>query len=112
MFDVGGGELILIVLAIIVLFGPKKIPEIAQMLGKGMRQFRVAQTEFKEQINSVKQEVKTNIDNIKKEVKSIDSAVNSNTTNQNVNYSSPEGSVKLPNSFKPINTNLQDEIVD
>ncbi len=46
MFDVGGGELILIVLATLVLFGPKKIPEVASMIGKGMRKVRDAQDEF------------------------------------------------------------------
>ncbi len=46
MFDVGGGELLLIVVAILVLFGPKKIPEIASMIGQGMRKVRQAQDEF------------------------------------------------------------------
>ena len=64
MFDVGGGELILIVLAIIVLFGPKKIPEIAQMFGKGMQQFRKAQQELKDQISIVQTEVNREINNV------------------------------------------------
>ena len=46
MFDVGGGELLLIVLAVLVLFGPKKIPEVAAMIGKGMRKVRQAQDDF------------------------------------------------------------------
>lgn len=57
MFDVGGGELILILLAILVLFGPKKIPELAQMLGKGMQQFRKAQAQFQNQIDEIKTEI-------------------------------------------------------
>lgn len=52
MFDLGGGELLLILVAVLVLFGPKKLPELAQGLGKGLRQFRQAQQEFTEQINS------------------------------------------------------------
>jgi len=32
MFDIGGGELIVIILAVILLFGPKKIPEIMSNL--------------------------------------------------------------------------------
>lgn len=51
MFDLGGGELLLIVLAVLVLFGPKKLPELAQSLGRGMREFKRAQREFTEQIN-------------------------------------------------------------
>lgn len=57
MFDIGGPELLLIVLGIIVLFGPKKIPEIAQMIGKGMQKVRTAQTQFNEQIKDIKSEL-------------------------------------------------------
>lgn len=111
MFDVGGGELILIVLAIIVLFGPKKIPEIAQMVGIGMRQFRAAQKEFTEQINTVKQEVNAQISDIDSSTK-IDTNIKSETKpeeNEKTEFSAPENSVKLPNNFKPITTNLHDD---
>lgn len=36
--NIGGTEIILIVLAILILFGAKKIPELAQGIGKGMRE--------------------------------------------------------------------------
>ena len=52
MFDIGGGELLLILMGVLVLFGPKKLPELAQGLGKGLRQFRKAQQDFSEQINT------------------------------------------------------------
>ena len=57
MFDIGGGELILIVLAFVVLFGPKKVPEITKMLGKGMRKVREAQTELKSQLKDLEKEI-------------------------------------------------------
>lgn len=56
MFDLGGGELLLILVAVLILFGPKKLPELAQGLGKGLRQFRQAQREFTEQINTAIQD--------------------------------------------------------
>lgn len=62
MFDVGGGELILIILAIIVLFGPKKIPEIAQMIGKGIRKFNQAKSEFESEINNIKNDINSSSD--------------------------------------------------
>jgi len=62
MFDIGGGELILIVLAIIVLFGPKKIPEIARMFGKGMQEFRRAQAQFNSQFADIKQEITNTVE--------------------------------------------------
>ena len=45
------GELIVIVFVIMMLFGPKKIPEIARMIGKFMRQFKRITDDFKEEIN-------------------------------------------------------------
>ncbi len=52
MFEnIGGGELIIILLVIIVLFGAKKIPELAQGIGKGIR-------EFKKAVNDVQDDIK------------------------------------------------------
>jgi len=56
VFDVGGGELLLILLAVLLLFGPKKIPEVAQMVGKGIRQFRKAQEDLTQQIRDISAE--------------------------------------------------------
>lgn len=38
----GGSEWIFIILAVIILFGGRKIPELAKGLGKGMREFKEA----------------------------------------------------------------------
>ena len=42
MGNIGGAELILIILVIFIFFGAKKIPEIAKGLGAGIREFRKA----------------------------------------------------------------------
>ena len=57
MFDIGGAEFLLIGLAILMLFGPKKIPEIIQAIGKGIRYFRQAQEDIKTQIRDISTEV-------------------------------------------------------
>ena len=57
MFDIGGAEFLLIGLAILMLFGPKKIPEIMQAIGKGIRYFRQAQEDIKTQIRDISTEV-------------------------------------------------------
>ena len=45
MGNLGAGEIILIIFVILIFFGSKKIPEIAQGLGKGIREFRKAARE-------------------------------------------------------------------
>lgn len=62
MFDVGGGELLLILFAVLLLFGPKKIPEIAQMVGKGMQHVKKAQEQIQSQINDLQNEIKTQVE--------------------------------------------------
>ncbi|GBD05080.1 Sec-independent protein translocase protein TatA [bacterium HR20] len=53
MFDIGGGELLLILLVVLILFGPKKIPEVAQLIGKGVQKVRRAQEEIVEQVRQI-----------------------------------------------------------
>ncbi|HEX7357443.1 MAG TPA: twin-arginine translocase TatA/TatE family subunit [Ignavibacteriaceae bacterium] len=61
--NLGAGEIILIVLVILLLFGAKKIPELAQGLGKGMK-------EFKKSLKDVEDEIKKTDDEVKKTDKS------------------------------------------
>ena len=42
MFGLGPGELILIFVAVLLLFGARRLPEIAQGMGKGIREFKKA----------------------------------------------------------------------
>ncbi|MFA3783219.1 twin-arginine translocase TatA/TatE family subunit [Melioribacteraceae bacterium 4301-Me] len=48
--NLGAGEILIIVLAILILFGAKKIPELAQGIGKGMREFKKALKDVEEDI--------------------------------------------------------------
>ena len=47
----GTPEIILIFLAVLLIFGAKRIPEIARGLGKGIREFKDATTEIKKEID-------------------------------------------------------------
>lgn len=39
-FNLGPGELLLILAIALVVLGPKKLPEVGRSLGKGMREFK------------------------------------------------------------------------
>lgn len=61
LFDVSGGELLVILLFILIFFGSKGIPDLARSLGKGMREFKGA-------TDSIKREILDSSSNIKKEI--------------------------------------------
>jgi sec-independent protein translocase protein TatA len=42
LFNLGGGEIILILAVILILFGAKKLPELAKGLGQGINEFKRA----------------------------------------------------------------------
>jgi len=52
----GWGELLIIMLFVLIFFGAKKIPEIAKGMGKGIREFKDATKEIKNEINEGSQE--------------------------------------------------------
>jgi sec-independent protein translocase protein TatA len=48
VWGMSGGEIVLLVVAILVLFGARKIPEFAKGLGQGIKEFRKASKETTE----------------------------------------------------------------
>jgi sec-independent protein translocase protein TatA len=47
----GGGQIILILIIVLIMFGAKKIPELAKGLGKGINEFKKATKEVTDEIN-------------------------------------------------------------
>jgi sec-independent protein translocase protein TatA len=50
--DLGGGEIMLILVVILIFFGANKIPELARGLGKGIREFKDASSEIRSEIEN------------------------------------------------------------
>ncbi len=70
MFGLGPWELLLIFLAILLLFGAKRLPEIAQGLGKGIREFRKSMKETSEELKGSLDEKSHNASSSKPKEKS------------------------------------------
>lgn len=49
MFNVGFSEMLVIGIVALVIFGPKKLPEIGRALGRGLREFRKAASDVMEE---------------------------------------------------------------
>ena len=50
MFGLGGGEMAVVFLIILLVFGPSQIPKMARGLGQAMREFRKAQREINDEL--------------------------------------------------------------
>lgn len=72
MGDLSFGEIFVIFLAIVILFGPKKIPQIARELGQGLRKMRGAVDDIKQEIlketDEPISEIRDEIEKAKKEI--------------------------------------------
>lgn len=70
---IGGPEIFVILLIVVMLFGADKIPEIARGLGKGIRQVKDATNEIKREINESveKQDVAEEVNEIKKQLEGL-----------------------------------------
>ena len=55
--SLGPWEIALVILVIIILFGGKKLPELARGLGLGLREFKKAKQEIKDEVKNVADEV-------------------------------------------------------
>ncbi|PYE53388.1 Sec-independent protein translocase subunit TatA/TatB [Deinococcus yavapaiensis] len=52
MFGLGPMEIIVILVVALVIFGPKKLPELGKSLGQGIREFRRGTSGLKEELES------------------------------------------------------------
>jgi sec-independent protein translocase protein TatA len=54
---IGTTEIIFILFVVLLLFGSKKIPEVARSLGKGIREFQKAAADIKRELSSVEDDL-------------------------------------------------------
>ena len=73
--NLGGGEVVLILLVILLMFGGKGVPNIAKALGKGIREFKDAangvQKDVMQGTGGITNTIQEHIQEVKKEVDKI-----------------------------------------
>jgi len=52
LFDLGGGQIMLILLLVLIFFGAKRIPDLAKGLGQGIKEFKKATREVSDEIHN------------------------------------------------------------
>lgn len=90
--NIGGPEMILIFLAVLLLFGGKKLPELARGLGKGLREFKDASDGIKREIHNNINAVNEVVDSAKSEVESAVSSMDTEGASS-TSYSNPDEEV-------------------
>jgi sec-independent protein translocase protein TatA len=65
---ISGQEIFIIFVFVLLLFGAKKIPEVARSLGKGMKEFRKATDDIKRELNDSSKEFTEDIKDIQDKV--------------------------------------------
>jgi sec-independent protein translocase protein TatA len=91
-FDIGGGEIMLIMLVILLLFGGEKLPQLARGLGKGIR-------DFKDASEGVKREITNQIDNF--EAKKAEQANAATSTTETAAAAAPVVAATPPPVITP-----------
>lgn len=61
-FNLGGGEIFVILMIVLLFFGSKRIPEVARNLGRGMRQFKNAAEDIQRDITDSVSDVKKQVE--------------------------------------------------
>ncbi len=78
-FSFGGGEIFIVVIAVLVLFGANKIPDLARTLGKGMNEFRRAtdelKREFREGADEFKKDMEESRNDIQNHIREINETI-------------------------------------
>jgi Tat protein translocase TatB subunit len=77
VFDIGLPELVVIFVVALLVFGPKRLPELAKALGKGMGELKRAFQDVKEQVDTEFEEANKTLDSAVKDGES--STVNKKT---------------------------------
>ncbi len=75
-FGIGPLELIIILVVALLVFGPKKLPEIANTIGKAVREFRKTTTEITRGISQEIEASKKGLETTRKDIEQTASEVN------------------------------------
>ncbi len=112
MFGIGMPELILILAIALIILGPKKLPEIAKSLGRGISEFKKATQEFKEnlEVDNDLREARDTILEVKEDLEeTVRKSMSENTAGQEADAVSED---ELEHTFEDDVTEGSDDSVE
>jgi len=81
MGQLGFSEMLVIFVVALLVFGPKKLPELGKSLGKGIREFRKATDELKSSWEEQVKDIKAPLDDVKRDIHSMGEGLKSDLYN-------------------------------
>lgn len=82
-FNMSGGEILIILLVVFIVFGPSKIPELARSLGRVMNEVKKASgdlsREFKKEATAIERDLRKTADDLTKEIDPLREVTNPHT---------------------------------
>ncbi|MCD8313233.1 MAG: twin-arginine translocase TatA/TatE family subunit [Bacteroidales bacterium] len=65
VFNLGAGEIVIIALVVLLLFGGRKIPELMRGLGKGVKSFKDGMNDIEKDINDAGKDINNSVNDTK-----------------------------------------------
>jgi len=75
---ISGSEILIILLAVLLLFGADKMPGIAKEIGKGMKEFRKVTNDIKREFEESTQDIRNDVEEVTKDIQQNAEEANSN----------------------------------
>jgi sec-independent protein translocase protein TatA len=68
---ISGQEIFIVLIVVLLLFGSKKIPELAKGLGKGMKEFKRATEDIKKELHESTSEIRKSTEEIQRDIDEV-----------------------------------------
>lgn len=111
MPNIGLPELVIVIVLALLIFGPKRLPEVGRQMGRTIREFRHATSTVRDQLGV--DEIKEHVDDIKTDlgVDQIKSDVAAIKSDLSLNLNEPTGGEAAPAAPSPPEQPLSGEVV-
>ncbi len=99
MFGIGMPEMLLLLAVALIVFGPKKLPELAKSMGRALGEFKRATSEIKDNIEEQTGlgEVRDSLNEVKQDIRAqVDLGINETTTSDKAQSSKKEAGDQTP----------------
>lgn len=90
LFGISGGEILILFLLVLLLFGPKKIPEIARTLGKGINEIKKVQRDINAEIHRYSDEIENPVKQIKEDIQGFEKGLDGSMDPDKDNKKKPQ----------------------